>query len=94
MKAHASASAGKKSKPKHKLSHIMVRPAENGFTAEHHFARPEGTSTNPYPNEPEPETHVMASPEEMGAHVSAAYGGKKAATKAKAADPAEPDADD
>lgn len=82
MKQHAKASAGKKSSGSKKLKHILVKPAENGFMAEHHFHAPEPSRDMPYPNEPEPDTHVMSTPEEMGNHVSQAFGGKAPAAPA------------
>ncbi len=110
MKAHASASAGKKSSGSKKFSHMIVKPAENGFMAEHHFERPKASREMPYPDSPEPETHVMSTPEELGSHVSKQFGGKETSapaagvgkagksapknSKPAAAPDAEPDADD
>lgn len=81
-------------KGKGKLHHINLMPAENGFTAEHHFAPPESADGS-YQPPPDPETHVMASPEEMGSHVSEAFGGNKlAAAKTPAGGGAAPVAGD
>lgn len=54
-----------------KLDHIRVSKADSGgYIAEHHFKDPpprKGLST--WESRPKPETHVIKSAAEMGAHV-------------------------
>lgn len=63
-------------KAKHELSHIRIEPAENGHVVEHHFREPRRKGNGPYIPAPEPERMVFATPEEVGAHVIHALGGK------------------
>ncbi len=72
MKAQARASAGHKSAGHKKLKHMILKQAENGVVAEHHFQEPAPTGGH-YMPPPEPEMHAITSSAQLGKHVKAHF---------------------
>jgi len=70
---HVSARKAAKKKTGHKVHHMTITPAENGFSAETHMSPPEPSKPGEY-MQPEPETKVFMNHKQLGKHVASTFG--------------------